>query len=242
MSTGHRAARAAAVEFAGALARSWQADLGPRLLGAYLIGSLAHGGFNRRYSDIDMALIAEGGLREIDLESMRAAAVTLSPDLAAKLSIFWADRNFTLGRFPPLDRLDLLDHAVSIIEVETARPDRPTLSEIRAYLRDAPFETWANNASAFATLETLEPDNHKPYLRAHLYPARFIYSWVTGQIASNDVAVAFLQEHRPGGLDIELVMRAMECREAARDPDILFPDRTALPAQVEACARLVSRE
>jgi len=242
MTAGHHDAQAAGVEFTGALARSWHTYLGPRLLGVYLIGSLAHGGFNRRYSDIDVALVAEDGLSESDLGAMRAAAVTLSPGLASKLSVFWANRNFSVGRFPPLDRLDLLDHAVSLIEVEAARPDRPTLSEIRAYLRGAPFETWSNNAEAFAALETLEPDYHKPYLRAHLYPARFIYSWVTGQIASNDVAVAFLREHRPEGLDVELVARAMQCREEARDPDVLFPDRTALPGQVGACVRMISSE
>lgn len=242
MTTANDDARAAALEFTSALAQAWHQHLGPRLLGAYLIGSLAHGGFNRRYSDIDMALVADGGLSDGDLVAMRDAAVALSPELASKLSIFWADRQFTAGRFPPLDRVDLVDHGVALIEAGAVRPVRPSPAEIRTYLAGAPFDTWASNAKAFAALESLEPDNHKPYLRAHLYPARFIYSWATGKIASNDVAVAFLHEQCPQGLDAELVARAMRCREEARDPDTLFPDRTTLPPQVDACAQLLSGE
>ena len=46
-------ARTEAIDFARRLVRHWQDALGTELLGAYLIGSLAHAGFNRRYSDID---------------------------------------------------------------------------------------------------------------------------------------------------------------------------------------------
>jgi predicted nucleotidyltransferase len=55
-------ARIAALKFADALASLFRAQLGERLIGAYLIGSLAHGGFSRRYSDIDIALITEVAL------------------------------------------------------------------------------------------------------------------------------------------------------------------------------------
>ena len=51
-----------AAAFANSLVDGWQAALGSELLGLYLIGSLAHGGFSRRYSDIDMAVISENGL------------------------------------------------------------------------------------------------------------------------------------------------------------------------------------
>ena len=160
MTTDNDNARAAALEFTRALAGSWQERLRPRLMGVYLIGSLAHGGFNRRYSDIDVALVAEGGLDECDLNAMRQAAVALSPGLTPKLSIFWADRQFTTGRFPPLDRVDFVDHAVALVESEAVRPDRPSLADIRAYLRSGPFDNWANSATTFAALGSLEPKDH----------------------------------------------------------------------------------
>ncbi len=233
-------ARTAALDLARGMAAFWDQRLGRRLLGFYLIGSLAHGGFNRRYSDIDVGLVAEDGLDEAMLDAMREEAVVLSPELAPKLSLFWTDRRFSVGRFPPLDRVDYLDHAVALVERERVRPDRPSLEEIRSYLGAAPLANWKANAERFAALDTLDADNHKPYLRAHLYPARFVYSWTTGAMGSNDAAVALVAERRPAGLDVALVARALQCRLDAADPDVLFPARDALPRQAEACARLVA--
>ncbi len=232
--------RAAALDFADAMAAFSDDRLGPRLLGFYLIGSLAHGGFNRRYSDIDLALLAEIGLGETMIEEMRAHAVSVSPELASKLSLFWSDRRFSVGRFPPLDRVDYLDQAVALVEHEPVRPERPSIEEIRAYLRGAPFAIWAERAGRFATLDRLEAEDHKPYLRALLYPARFVYSWSTGRMASVDDAVAYLDECRPAGLDVGLIARALQCRSRSADPDDLFGERKLLPRQVDACRRLIT--
>jgi hypothetical protein len=79
-------ASAAAKEFACDMAAFWRARLGARLLGVYLIGSLAHGGFNRRYSDIDIALFVEDGLDALVFwltsQSCRALAATLTSAFA----------------------------------------------------------------------------------------------------------------------------------------------------------------
>ena len=239
MTETHESAKARALDFAGAIAAYWERRIGDGLLGVYLLGSLAHGGFNRRYSDIDLGVIAETPLTDESLDAMRVEAGAYAPDLAPKLSLFWADRTFSAGRFPPLDRLDYLDHAVPLTERERVRPDRPTLDDVRAYLAGAPFETWARNAERFAAFETLEPDEHKPYLRAHLYPARFVYSWATGRMGSNDDAVAHLRQTPPEGLDLDLIVRALRIRHEAADPDMLFGDRTVLPLQVAACRGLM---
>ena len=231
-------ARTGAIDFARRLVQNWQETLGAELLGAYLIGSLAHAGFNRRYSDIDVAIVTEAGLSLDVLDSLKSEAVALSGDWGSKVSIFWADRHFSLGRFPPLDRVDFLDHAVALVERERLRPPRPTLEEIRQYLRGPIFTTWVDRARSFAGAETLEPKDHKMYLRTILYPGRFCYSWMTGCISSNDAAVTFLNERPLPGLDIDLITRALRCRKAAADPDVLFPARTALPAQFDACASL----
>jgi predicted nucleotidyltransferase len=230
---------AAAREFAGGVAALLDARTGAGLLGVYLLGSLAHGGFNRLYSDIDMALVTENGIDRATLDTVRTEAAALSPELSAKLSIFWSDRRFSVGRFPPLDRVDYLDHAVALIERERVDPVRPTLQDIRGYLGGAPFANWAASAAHFAGLDVLGPDERKPYLRALLYPARLITSWTTGGMASNDDAVAFLNRQQVPGLDVDLVAAALQCRHDASDPDRLFSARAVLPRQVDACARFV---
>ena len=233
-------ARTAAIDFSRRLVPHWQKALGTELLGVYLIGSLAHAGFSRRYSDIDMAIVTTAGLSPQVLDRLRREALVLSADWGSKVSIFWTDRHFSVGRFPPLDRTDYLDHAVALLELECVRPARPTLEEIHNYLSGAPFATWAERARSFATAETLEPKDHKAYLRTLLYPARFCYSWMTGLIGSNDDAMAFLSKKDVAGLDIGLIECALQCRQSAADPDALFPARKVLPSQIDACAALFS--
>ena len=241
ISKADRNAYAAALELSNDMAAYWKELLGKNLLGFYLLGSLAHGGFNRRYSDIDLGLVAEFPLTDAMLDIMRSHARSLAPELADKISLFWTDRSFAVGRFPPLDRLDFLDHSLALTEREAVRPARPSLDDIRTYLQGAPFINWAKNTETLAALETLEPENHKPFLRSFLYAARFVYSWSTGTMASNDEAMALRQREPPPRLDIELRDRACRIRLDATDPDPLFEDRKSLPGLLEACAQMMQR-
>ncbi len=238
--TADGSAKAAAMHFAHRLVRLCQPALGPEFLGAYLMGSLAHGGFSGRYSDVDIALVTDTGLALHTLDRIRSQAVGLSADWGPNLSVFWTDRRFSLGRFPPLDRVDYLDHAVALVEHYRVQPTRPSHEEIRRYLSDAPFANWRASARRFASAQILEPQDRKAFLRTLLYPARFCYSWITGRMGSNDEAVAFLSEAYPARFDITLLTRALQCRHADADPDPLFPARTSLPSQVDACIMLLS--
>jgi predicted nucleotidyltransferase len=230
--------KVAALAFTRGVAASWSAQCGARVLGVYLIGSLAHGGFSLRYSDLDVALVMD----EVDtsaIDKMRRIASADSCELAAKLSLFWTDRRFASGRFPLLDRVDYLDHAVVLVERERVVPARPSLHEIRSYLCGTPFSDWAALARHFATLDVLTAEDSRRYLRTLLYPARFIFSWMTGGVASNDDAVAFLSVRAPARLDVALIARALACRRSGADPIQLFADRRGLLRQVEACEYLV---
>jgi predicted nucleotidyltransferase len=235
-------AKDAAIDFARRLVEHWQEPLGTELLGAYLIGSLAHAGFSRRYSDVDLALVTRAGLAPPVLDRMGSDAMALSAEWGPKVSVFWTDRHFSLGRFPPLDRVDYLDHAVALLERECVRPARPSLDEIRHYLLGAPFAAWAARARSFAAADGLAPKDHKAYLKTLLYPGRFCYSGMTGRIGSNDDAVAFLGQGQVAGLDLGLLASALRCRQSAADPDALFSARSVLPSQIDACAALASGE
>jgi len=232
-------AKTAAIDFARRLVSHWQATLGTELLGAYLIGSMAHAGFSRRYSDIDMALVTATGLSPSVHDGLQSQAIALSADWGSRISIFWADRHFSLGRFPPLDRIDYLDHALLLTEHERIRPTRPTLTDVREYLRGAPLTSWVDRARGFVAAERLDPRDHKAYLRTLLYPARFCFSWMTGRMGSNDEAVAFVNERPLAQLDVFLIKRALELRRDAADPDVLFCARTVLMSQIDACVTLI---
>jgi hypothetical protein len=175
------------------------------------------------------------------MDRMRSEAIALSPDWGCKLSVFWTDRRFAVGRFPSLDRVDYLDHAVAAHGAPAGAADTAHTHEHPRLSRDAPFSGWAERARSFARVETLTPQDRKAYLRALLYPGRLCYGWMTGLMGSIDAAVAFLSENPPPRLDIGSIVRALKCWRDAADPDPLFPLRTVLPSQIDACAALLDR-
>jgi predicted nucleotidyltransferase len=223
------------IAFVQRVAKLWDHHLGERLAGVYLIGSLAHGGYSARYSDIDIALIVDDALSSGEIDAVNAKVAAYSAELAARYSLFWADAEFSAGRFPPLDRVDYLDHAVPLLERRHLEPERPSLTEIRAYLREAPLRHWSQQVIQLSALAVLGVADHKRYLRALLYPARFVFSWETGNIASNDTAVAYVGSRGLLGPDIDIVARALRCRNDGSDPGDLFSERLRLPRLLEIC-------
>ena len=226
-------------EFVRGIAELWDQHLGERLSGIYLIGSLAHGGYNARYSDIDVALITLGGLITGDLELVRSKAAIRWPGPASRLSLFWTDESFSSGRFPPLDRIDYLDHRRLLLERRRATPARPSPLEIRKYLSADPLRVWSRQMIEFIALDELALHDHKRYLRTLLYPARFLYSWETGNITSNDDAVAYVERRNLIGPGIDLVVRALHCRNDGSSPAPLFPERETLHRLMSICVERV---
>ena len=90
-------------------------------------------------------------------------------------------------------------------------------------------------------MQELEEQNHKAFLRAFLYAARFVFSWATGKMASNDDAMAFIRAEPQRGLDVPLLEQAFQIRLDAADPDPLFKYRKSLLNLVEACALICTK-
>src|SRR5215831_8471535 len=94
--------------------------LGSRLVAGYALGSLAHGGFSPLVSDVDLGLILADPPRASDRLTIRRVAGAVKaggPALHERLSVFWGTPSTLAGharggRFPPLDRLDLLDYGL----------------------------------------------------------------------------------------------------------------------------------
>jgi hypothetical protein len=217
----------------------FQAKLGTSLVDAYKLGSLAHGGFSAVYSDIDVGLLLECAAAPAQMAELIADAKTLDTIYGKKLSIFWGNPEFTWGRLPNLDRLDLLDHGVPLLYHHKPQFRRPTKHEIRDELLRSIERSWKPRLPELNSLKELAPENRKPYIRAILYAARLIYSWDILAMESNDRAVQYLHQVQPLGLDLQPIDMALACRQGKCTVDEVFALRTDLNRQCEAALRYI---
>jgi hypothetical protein len=197
---------------------AYRAALGERLVAAYALGSLAHGGFSAFVSDIDLGLILSDPVQPSDGDTIRRTAETqerAGSRLAQRLSVFWGTPS-TLqghaegGRFPPLDRLDLIENGRLLAGVD-ARHGLPAPTARELLLSGAEFaldflaglradSTQAASglgsmraASAEAIKEIRDPDlllagGVRRVTKLVLFPVRFMFTAATGRVGTNDEA------------------------------------------------------
>jgi hypothetical protein len=196
---------------------SYRAALGSRLMAGYALGSLAHGGFSPLVSDVDLGLILQDPLRATDRMTIRKVARTVRAGGSAldeRLSVFWGTPE-TLrgqvkgGRFPPLDRLDLLDYGRLLTGLDTrsgvARPDHAELLVAGAefalgYLGGAAelpdrvrgrVRLGAQDGNALNEIRTparLVSRGPRRLTKIVLFPVRFLFTAETGQVGTNTLA------------------------------------------------------
>jgi hypothetical protein len=176
-------------------------SLGERLIAAYAMGSLAHGGFSPLVSDVDVGLILTDPIRESDADAVPGVANnvrSIGSPLHGRVSVFWGTAESfagraTGGRFPPLDRLCLLEHG----RLLTGRDVRSGLTP--------PNHTELLTTGARFALELLADDvvacARQParFVEAGirwttklvLFPARFLLTADTGREGTNEAAVQY---------------------------------------------------
>lgn len=210
--------------------------LGDRLIGAFALGSLAHGGFLPSVSDVDLGLILGDPLEAADadkIERLRLATLETKLALSDKLSIFWGTPSSLSGataggRFPPYDRADLLEHG-RLLEGRDARgglprPDQKALDLDAAQMairligradhpeRAAPGDPWA--LPLFDRPKDLIAQGARHLTKRILFPVRFLYTLRTGKVGRTDEATAMYLASATGPT-AALVAAAMEWRLAA---------------------------
>jgi hypothetical protein len=228
------------VDYVGCVAEHFKARLGPSLVEAYKIGSLAHGGFSPIYSDLDVGLILSCSSPPADIDRMIAEAKGLDDEYGKKLSIFWGNPECNWGRLPALDRQDLLDHGVPLLNNRKADFQRPSENEIREQLSQTIERSWKPKIGELSQLRGLEPKDRKPYIRAILYPARLIYSWDNLMVDSNDRAVEYLHNVKPPGLDLLPIEKALACRQGKSSAEEVFALGADLNWQFECTVSYLS--
>ena len=93
---------------------------GDRCTAVYVMGSLARGDFSESASDIDIGIVLKDPLLDSDLqfiEQIETDALQKHHAVKNQVSIFWGSIDslngiHDFGRYPPFDRLDLIDHAL----------------------------------------------------------------------------------------------------------------------------------
>ena len=169
-----------------------------------------------------------------------AEAKSLDAEYGKKLSIFWGNPEYSWGRLPNLDRLDLLDHGVPLLNAHKPRFRRPTKAEIRDELLNSIERSWQPRLPELSRLTELALENRKPYIRAILYAARLIYSWDNLAMDSNDRAVEYLHQVQPPGLALVPIDMALACRQEKCTADDVFALCTDLIRQCESAVSYVS--
>jgi hypothetical protein len=203
-------------------------SMGSRLLAAYALGSLAHGGFSPLVSDVDVALVLADSVLLSDHELILGVAEkvrSIGSPLHRRVSIFWGTpaslRGRTDGgRFPPLDRLCLLEHG-RLLTGKHIRNGLPYPSRTELVVTGAQFalDALAEDVVAYAgRLDLLITAGVRWMTKIVLFPARFLFTAETGREGTNDAAAHYYlaQPQAPGAA---LVAAALDWRINPISPD-----------------------
>jgi len=199
----------------------YRAVLGTRLVAAYALGSLAHGGFSPLVSDVDLGLVLTDPVEPSDPPTIGAVAEAVKAGgtaLHERLSVFWGTPETLAGRapggrFPPLDRLDLLENGLLLDGTECRQgltgPDPAELlvegAEFAlAFLgpgHDPGGPTGANLGSLIPAGDEVIDEVRQPEIllkrgtrhvtKIVLFPVRFLFTAATGRVGTNHAAVDY---------------------------------------------------
>lgn len=206
---------------------------GRRVVGAYALGSLTHGGFAPEASDVDLALILDRMDPDLDsamAEIREGVRERLGTALASRLSLFWSSwAELALphprGRFPLVDRIDLVETGQCLQgddrRDEVALPvdeDRrqALVVEAAAFMLDKlavpAKDRLLGDPAGLVALGTRE------VTKAVLFPVRFLYTLGTGRADGNAPAVRWYAS-QPDMAAASLATAALDWRDRGFDPD-----------------------
>ena len=199
-----------------------------RLLSAYAIGSLAHGGFSAHVSDVDLALVLEHPLYDEDAVNVRRICDQLAASgtpLGERLSLFWGstatmDGSAAGGRFPPVDLLDLHRHGRLLAGSDLrSELNVPSLRDLIVAGAEFAYRTLTGPeaTACLADPARLARAPVRTLTKLTLYPVRFLYTARTGNVGINHEAVLHLvaSTHDPAA---ELASESLQWRYTPPPP------------------------
>ena len=233
--------------------------LGSRLVAGYALGSLAHGGFSALVSDVDLGLILHDPVKARDRVTICAVARSVKAggsELEQRLSVFWGTPATLAGacrggRFPALDRLDLLENGRLLTGQDarsaTARPDRAELvvagaefalsylcgaATLPGRLRNlARQDTTLNEIRTPARLVSRGP---RRLTKIVLFPVRFLFTAETGQVATNTRAAEhYLASVNPAATALVTAALAWRLEPPTADEATVLLGRELVPLYLQ---------
>jgi predicted nucleotidyltransferase len=201
---------------------------GERLVAAYALGSLAHGGFSIHVSDVDLGLILSDPLEDRDtagIANLSAVVKAGGAPLADRLSVFWGSiatlsGQVPGGRFPPLDRLDLKRFGRLLVgrDIREQLPS-PSIRELVVVGAEFALRVLSSRdvTAKLKDPEALAASDLKTLTKLVLYPVRFFLTARTGEVGMNDLAVEYFAAATTGPA-VQLAQRALKWRHAPPDP------------------------
>jgi hypothetical protein len=214
-----------AATIAESCAKEFRRTLADRLIAAYALGSLAHGGFAPAVSDIDLGLVLTDRRHDDDRIIRQVTHELQARDGAHKrLSVFWCSLpalrgNRDDGRFPAVDRLDLKNSGLLLmgedIRQEVEQPGSAAL------VTDSVRFALQTLATGHVLAEFHDParlaGDIRRFTKAVLLPLRFLYTAATGDPGSTDDAIHHHLAH-PSPVAGELVRAATRARHGQPGP------------------------
>jgi hypothetical protein len=190
--------------------------LAQRIVSAYAIGSLDHGGFRAPVSDVDVALLLDAcdqDVRGVVEEVADQTRARLGANLAERLSVFYGawptfDRPHPWARLGAIDRLDLMQYGVLVHRIDHRQrfgrmpPRAELVAATAAFLATKPLVRQEPAA--------LVEQGSRALTTAVLSPVRFLYTYATGRAGSNEDAAAWYSDS--GHPAIPLVRAALRWR------------------------------
>ncbi len=201
-----------------------QASFGGRLVSAYRLGSLAHGGFSPQVSDVDLGLLLDAVQPGDDVRVCAVGAgvvARLGSPLAGRLSIFWSSwgdlaAGTGAGRFPLVDRLDLRRDGQVLWgpdrRTEVPRPGADALVLEGAHFMVARLADPGRDA-LLRRPPALLARGVREASKAVLFPVRFLATAETGDVLANPQAAAHIAATRTGPV-ADVTAAALEWRRA----------------------------
>jgi hypothetical protein len=214
-------------------------------------------------SDVDLGLILHDPVTTKDRVTVRAVARSVKAGGSAldqRLSVFWGTPATLAGqrrggRFPPLDRLDLLEYGRLLtgqdLRSVAARPDQAELlvagaefalgylggaaklpDRLRAWARlRRPDDTVLNEIRTPSRLVSRGP---RRLTKIVLFPVRFLFTAETGQVGTNTLATEhYLASANPAAAALVSAALAWRLEPPAADEATALLSRELIPLYIQ---------